>query len=136
MGSKLSLKGDGDYRVENNRKVWNRSMDKHKILLSNRWATDLLTALGLDATRNRRVIIDCEVGQPVKIYLENYDDERLYNVRMPPLEIVRITHSPSEGGEIVIARTEAQELYAALKPIEDDISAITDHIKRWERADE
>jgi len=65
-------------------------MDKKRIIRSDDWAVELLKALGLDHTKNRRVIIDCEAGYPIKIYLESFGDERLWDVRMPPLEVVQI----------------------------------------------
>jgi hypothetical protein len=84
-------------------------MDKPKIIRGDKWAAEFLVAIGQDPTKNRRVIIDCEVGQPVRIYLENFGDERLYNVRMPPLEVVQaVTSKEATGAAAAMAQLRAE----------------------------
>lgn len=63
---------------------------KPKLIRSDPWITQLISAIGLDGARVRRVVLDAEVGQSIKVYVECFGDERLLTIGTPPREAVQI----------------------------------------------
>ena len=47
--------------------------------------------LGLESQAVRRVIIDLQVGHAVKVYVEMYGDDRLFNIDWADLKDAEIT---------------------------------------------
>lgn len=58
-----------------------------------------LKALGVDVPLSRRCVIDLEVGQPARIYVEGFANAKMFDVRFPyePSEIEIVTNSLSES---------------------------------------
>lgn len=53
------------------------------VIKGDKWVTEFLNAIGMGDIPVRRIIVDAEVGHPVKIYVEQWGDERMFNVRPP-----------------------------------------------------
>jgi len=62
-------------------------MDKPNVILSDALLDLLAPALELDGAfgdkKTRRVILDLEIGRPVKVYVERFGDARLLDVAWP-----------------------------------------------------
>jgi hypothetical protein len=66
---------------------------KPKLILAHKFIGALLET-GIVDNRTRRIVIDAEIGQPVRIYLEKFGDDRLLVVL--------------EGGGIIIAHSNSE----------------------------
>lgn len=57
---------------------------------TNLWVSQMCEALGLDSAKVRRLVIDAEVGQLVKVYVECWGRSAMLEVNPPPREAIQI----------------------------------------------
>lgn len=71
--------------------------DRGRMIHSERWALQVCAALGIDGARVRRIVIDAEARQALKVYVEYFGDNRLLDVRPPsPAEVQIVTGAPRD----------------------------------------
>jgi len=51
------------------------------IFRSDEVAVGICKALGISPDRVRRVVLDCDISEPLKAYVEMYGDERFLNIQ-------------------------------------------------------
>lgn len=61
------------------------TLSKENIALANDFGKQICEALGIDTkkTRVRRVVLDAEVDEPIKVYIELFGTERLLDLKLP-----------------------------------------------------
>lgn len=57
-----------------------KQTEKPKIITGNKYGEILATALGIDASRVRRIVLDVQLENIVIAYVEMVGDERLLNI--------------------------------------------------------
>jgi hypothetical protein len=74
-------------------------------ILSDRIVDQIAAALGIEISAARRIILDVEIGKPVRVYIEFYGDTRMQDLDLPEMRdgvdfsLIRIAsgHEPPNG---------------------------------------
>jgi hypothetical protein len=57
---------------------------------SDNWAKKVCKALGIDDELVYRLVIDCQVGDPIRVYVQMYGSDRMLEVATPSTQEVDI----------------------------------------------
>ncbi len=60
------------------------------IITSEQFAMKLCQALDIDFTKARRLIVDCQAGEPVQVYVEMFGNEKMLDVDLPTREEISL----------------------------------------------
>jgi hypothetical protein len=58
------------------------------IALGQKWIERLCETLGEDSHMVKRIVVDCEVDEPIHVYVEKYADSKLINLELPPVAAI------------------------------------------------
>lgn len=61
-----------------------------QIIRGNPFLERLCAALGLDPAKTRRIVLDVSVSDAITVYTEQYGDEQLLDLDLPPLPTVKV----------------------------------------------
>lgn len=64
--------------------------DRPRIIIGREWARRVCEALGLDAQRVRRIVVDAQPDEALHVYVEYLGDERMLSVSFPSPDGVEI----------------------------------------------
>lgn len=63
------------------------------IALGQKWIDRLCETLGEDSHMVRRIVVDCEIDEPIHVYVEKFADAKLIDLEPPPVAALVIDRS-------------------------------------------